>query len=311
MRYIESIREAVKGKAVCIAPMGIGGKTMYDDLSSMGIFADYFYDNNSNMWGQKYKRAVCLSKTQLETMDKNDVVLIIETSEYYWDIRRQMKSYGFQYFFRVFFGKIAAEDYIDSYKDTFEQKVKAVLNVCEDKKSQKVVKHITNFWGMANVPEDYFEPIRDNGIYFDHTLFSLSENESFVDAGAYVGDTFRLFKKATGGKFQQVYMFELDSVIYKQLCKNVQANGQDICCFSEGLSDNEEDVFFKPGNGNSSLVRENGLEKGKVTTLDARLQNQKITFIKMDIEGSELRALRGGQRNNIDRKAETCYLCIP
>jgi hypothetical protein len=62
------------------------------------------------------------------------------------------------------------------------------------------------------------------------------------------------------------------------------------------------------GKGNSAIDSEGG-EEVQVTTIDKELQGKKVTFIKMDIEGSELEALRGA-KNVIMKNRPKLAICI-
>ena len=53
----------------------------------------------------------------------------------------------------------------------------------------------------------------------------------------------------------------------------------------------EDAILFFNSNGSGSFVSEQGEECIQVTSIDAVVKNDKVTFIKMDIEGSELEAL--------------------
>ncbi len=65
----------------------------------------------------------------------------------------------------------------------------------------------------------------------------------------------------------------------------------------KGLWDGETELSFCSGFNGGSMVSESGTEKVSVCKLDDVI-TEKVTFIKMDIEGAEIKALRGGPHYN-------------
>lgn len=43
MKYLERIKEQIKGKKVCMFPMGIAAKSTYQKLKNYGIEIDFFF----------------------------------------------------------------------------------------------------------------------------------------------------------------------------------------------------------------------------------------------------------------------------
>lgn len=69
--------------------------------------------------------------------------------------------------------------------------------------------------------------------------------------------------------------------------------------FHSGVWDEKTTLHFKSGASGSSCVSMDGDISINVDTLDNMLGGQEITFIKMDLEGSEYKALLGA-RNLIE-----------
>ena len=144
-----------------------------------------------------------------------------------------------------------------------------------------------------------FEQLKESGEYFAHGLFKVKENECFVDAGAYNGDTILEFLEYTGGKYEKIYAFELDGGNYQLMCKQIEPLQDDrIETFCAGVY-SKSGVFGCAGNMNGVYISDNVARTNnvsKVVALDEELGNKRITFIKMDVEGSELEALKGAKR---------------
>ena len=148
--------------------------------------------------------------------------------------------------------------------------------------------------------------------YFD--VFEPKEHEVFVDAGCYDGITSVDFVKWCGGKYDKIYAFEPCKDMMEKCKKTFDAN--DIKNYQlidkATWSDNTE-VYFSDDFGTAimggSQVLESGNNKIKTAKIDDILQGNYVSFIKMDIEGSELEALKGA-RESIIKHRPRLAICI-
>ena len=139
--------------------------------------------------------------------------------------------------------------------------------------------------------------------YFDY--FEPNSTEIFVDAGCFDGKTAFDFTKWTCNKYDYIYSFEPNSYAIKN-CKNFFKNndlkGEVV---NKGLWNKRDKLHFSidpnskvAGDSPSSAARiiENGESVIETIALDEFLNGNKVTFIKMDIEGSEYNALLGAKK---------------
>ena len=135
-------------------------------------------------------------------------------------------------------------------------------------------------------------------IYFRDELFLLNEDETFVDCGAFDGDTLQLFLEKSRQSFRRVIAFEPDPENYDKLAHKVS-------CLPGGVRERVRThrnatgktntcVLMDTGKGVSSKVGAGDCEVDCVA-LDSALNGEPVTFIKMDIEGSELATLAGAK----------------
>lgn len=130
--------------------------------------------------------------------------------------------------------------------------------------------------------------------YFDLPALRerTSAEEVFVDGGCFDGKTSQRFIQWCGGRFNKIYAFEPDP---DNLTKCAQALGEytdQYKIISKGLWDTTEELRFDAIANGSSKISDDGSVKIQVTSLDEAV-TEKVTFLKLDIEGSEYRALLG------------------
>jgi len=125
----------------------------------------------------------------------------------------------------------------------------------------------------------------------------LKPGNVFIDAGAAVG-WFTLLAASIVGKHGKVIAFEPNPDRLRMLIKSVKLNGfTNVSCSEKALSDIDGDALIGGRADGEVLSREDS--KGitiRTTALDTFLQSNgisKVDLIKIDIEGLELKALKG------------------
>ena len=150
----------------------------------------------------------------------------------------------------------------------------------------------------------YFYYYRTEKQYFGPDFIMPESNEVFIDAGCFDGETIMDFYEFAGqGK---VYGFEPDQVCYdKTLHKLSEYKEWNVKIYNKGLWNSAETLRFSScPQGACSAISNNGDLEIETVALDEVVDSsEKITFIKMDIEGAELNALIGSSK--------TIQCCLP
>jgi FkbM family methyltransferase len=116
---------------------------------------------------------------------------------------------------------------------------------------------------------------------------------AFLDGGAYDGDTLKLALKHV--PFKQLYAFEPDLKNFAALTAWTRQSKVAATCYPCGLSGSNEHLRFNSGQGTASAVSDAGDTIIQVVRLDDCLQNTRIDYLKLDIEGQEIPTLEGGR----------------
>jgi FkbM family methyltransferase len=132
--------------------------------------------------------------------------------------------------------------------------------------------------------------------YFDPVV-QLSNTEVFVDCGGFDGDTVFEFC-ARARDYEHIYMFEPSSRNFEKASKRLRDVPR-ITLMPVGVSDDNGSLSFDPEAGSASSVNASGSTKIDVVTLDQSI-GRRVTFIKMDLEGWELNALKGAKRHILE-----------
>lgn len=214
-------------------------------------------------------------------------------SRYIIAMRRQCESLGVEH---ISYSELTANSYGWETPDWWgdaesRQTFQAILRLFRD-----------HDWSALPppTPDQYFQSFVPDRLY-----------RSFVDGGAYVGDTLGVFRHRFGDDFDAYYAFEPNPRNFAALER--QPRDPRVRLFQIGLAGREADLFITPGvvaSGARVVAEEvNGAGALRVNALDNVLANQAVSFIKLDVEGAELDALKGA-RGIIETQRPALAVCV-
>ena len=142
----------------------------------------------------------------------------------------------------------------------------------------------------------YLPPVFDKMQYFPRGLFQFTDHESYFDGGAFIGDTINDFLKATDGVYRRIWAVEPDRANFRQLTKYIEeANLQDIEAINKGIYGFTGKLPFREDGSMLSMLAEDAHHSIDVDTIDHIVGSAPVTYIKLDVEGAELMALKGAE----------------
>lgn len=247
----------------------------------------------------------------LKNADSVNIVIIAFRSLTVKSICENLKRIGIEKTYSVF-GYVSIESYLwwtDSEENTLnkfdEKKIDFVCNHLEDEESKRVLLGIKNYKLKKQVDEIKNIMTKEPAYFISHPAFALREDEVFVDGGTFIGDTIMDFYEKSKGRYKAVYGFEPDIILNESAKTLIDLHEmENVEIYNKGLYDKAAEIIFcDPGKnhqGGRFFESASGLEKletqrVETISLDELLFDMvsKVTFIKMDIEGSELKALDG------------------
>lgn len=159
-----------------------------------------------------------------------------------------------------------------------------------DDASRSVLDALVGF--RLSLDPGVLRPIIDSDLYAPTGVLRFDEDEVYVDAGSYDGDTVRCFIDRVQGRFCRVLAFEPDRVTFQRLAANF-AHEDRVEPVNAGLHEFPGLLRFDATSSRSASIAEEGPDEIRVESLDGFLSGERVTFVKMNIEGAELAALRG------------------
>lgn len=303
---------ALKEREIIIYGAGGYGKMMVMALTDIGMRDNIIAvcDSDSKKWGNTIEGIPVCGIGDISADIKK---IIIIASQFEKEIRKGLNNCAIEIFKKPLYQKLVEERYnmyykntpihsmgfrLDWFKDYRENLLgceRKILPLLADEKSRNIVLNRIEFYKTGRLEKIMKIPVDDKE-YFDTSIYPLSDSEIYVDCGAYIGDTIVDFMN-TVETFKEIYAFEPDPINFEKLDKTVgkMKDREHIHIFPYATGEKEGKLRFEMQGGLGSLVSHNGEVEVLVKTLDDVISD-KVSLIKMDIEGFELAALKGAKR---------------
>ena len=280
---------------------GLICRRIIDVCALISIRPNYISDMNPDLWGKLIDGIRIISPSEMRKFG-TDIPIIVTTMY----ISSAVNSLAEQGFTNIWcFNDHKTPPYnqsIYSYNNdyifnTHKAAITRIRKGLADRRSVETVDRIISYRKTSN-PSD-IEAIYCDNEYYPSDIIFLTQNEVFIDGGSYNGDTIHDFIKRTNCKFNHIYAFEpqpfLSGLINDGLMYHIARSK--ITVIDKALSENEGKAQFTEQSVASRLDI-NGVLEVETESIDNLFKSAKYgpTYIKLDIEGAEMAALKGAER---------------
>lgn len=214
-----------------------------------------------------------------------------------------------QYLFSLWYKRNPTQKMKDEKRFFSEhvQELKTAYDSFADDRSRSVFENILKYRVTSEWVYLKKSRAKDNirTLYFVPEI-QFSDHEIIIDCGAYIGDTAELFYKKVPGC--RVIALEPDQKNFESLQK-LRLEG--LKTIKAGAWSEDTTLSFSDEGGGtvSGAISAIGNTKIETKALDHLSECQSATYIKMDIEGAELEALKGA-KEIIRREKPKLAICI-
>lgn len=304
-----------------VVVLGAGnlGKKIASFLEAKELNFFSFADNNPKRWGEEINDKTVLSPKEVSPYLKENALWIVgiwSPGHSYKVTKEQLRSLGVTNIFpAAALMQLFPDDLLPHYHFQTPEyflrhsnEIKQVYeNLADNESKRQYLAHVDcrinlNFKGLpeADVANQYFPS----------DIVSLTDSEVFLDAGAYDGDTLRDFAKRTNNKFTKYLALEPDPVNYKKLLE-VASTFEDgkVEVFPYAVGAEDTMLKFDATGGAGAGFNENGSIEVECKRVDDFFYDFKPTYLKFDIEGAELDALKGSEKT-IETHRPKLAVCI-
>lgn len=273
-----------------------------------------FVDNDLQLQHQKLDGFPVYT---LEELDKTvQPVIIIASLLYYFEIKQQLAIAGFincidYNLLALYYKEFETHPcYVNVLEDLVQNKNEYIKfrEILYDEKSKQTFDNLIMY--RLSFDDSYLSKSfsgDQSQEYFEDSFMSFSENEVFIDGGAYDGETSRIFIEKVNHKYKKIYVFEPDHNNYLTAKENLK-HFPNIEIFPKGLYSQTETLKFHADNTQGSKISNQGDTIIEVVSLDECI-HEPITYIKLDIEGAEYAALCGA-KEHLQKDCPKLAICL-
>jgi FkbM family methyltransferase len=324
--FLDGVNNEIYQQGIKIIIFGAGdaGQRLLQTYRENNIDVIYFCDNDKNKHHTFIDGVFVIAPEEISNTSQARVVV---ASLYGDEISRQLKMLHIPHIVvdvaLLHAGHIIDQSFFTLWVERVDfylghlNAIYQVYLLLEDERSQLIYLNIlkARMVEVLKLDGDIYSKICEGNEYWALSEFRNIADEIYVDAGACVGDTIEKFLYNTGGDFKKIYAFEASPQIFEILRIKVSeivdlfgVDEESIECIPEGVGSEEKNLILHCSTTNcgsntfsDEILQRQGnkitwqfTEQIKVCRLDKYLKDVPVSFIKADIEGSELDMLKGG-----------------
>ncbi|MCI7766490.1 MAG: FkbM family methyltransferase [Oscillospiraceae bacterium] len=280
---------------IFIYGMGDGAEKILRVFDKYGIATAGFFASDEFVRGHYFKGHLVHSLSQIESLIE-DFVIVLAFGAGYESLYRRISDMAERHILLAPDVPVVGEG-LFTYEYCLEnaEKLQRVYDMLADEKSKQTFADIINFRISGKIDYLHRCTVPKSEIWKD--IIKLTDNERYIDLGAYNGDTVMEFSELTGGKYEHIYAVEPDSRNFRKLTKSTDGMKNITLENAAAWNENTELTFSDRSGRNSKLTDENGVKLKTVRGITGDSLCHNATLIKMDVEGAEYEALEGCKRS--------------
>jgi FkbM family methyltransferase len=306
-------RATASSRGIVLVGAGTLGKKVLRALRENGNEVLAFADNNSALWGQQVDGVEVLSRrgaAERHGASAAFVVTIWFHNHSYLRTREELQALGCRTVesFVPLLWKLrsrVSHTQFEPPQHYIEQKerILAFAELLSDRESvDQLVRHMR--WRMR-LEHEQLPPPSLHDQYFPEDFVRVPDDTVFVDCGAYDGDTIRQLLRINP-RVKRIVAFEPDALNFVKLQEYLGSLVPEvrsrITAHQTATGSSTGKVRFDTTGGTISQISDTGGELVDCVAIDDELYDLAPSFIKLDLEGGEMEALRGARRTIADHR---------
>lgn len=282
-------------KPIVMYGMGDGAEKIMNVMNSLGIKPKEFMASDEFVRGHSFLGYQVKKISEIEE-EYEDFVIVVCFGSNLPSVTDRLYELSEKYELYAPDVPVVGEGLFDEkYVTEHAAELKKVRKMLADEKSREVFDTLIAYKlsGDINKLRECETPLEEA-----EALLKIGKTETYVDLGAYNGDTVDRFLKLTNKDFSEIYAVEPDFRNFSRMVRRNYALGRGIFhpINAAAWNENKQLEFRRSGGRNSSACNQYGrgmVVKVNGITVDKMLGEKKPTLIKIDVEGAEKEALEG------------------
>ena len=279
------------GRPLVLYGMGNGADAILDRMEAEGLTAAALFASDEFVRGQSFRSFTVEHYADIKARLGNFAVVIAFASELPEVLARFKALAAEHVVFAPHLPLYAGSEAVDSaWLVKYADRLQNVYDKLADDESRRVFANVLNY-KLSGKPQ-YLWQCETNRREDLRQLFAFADDESYLDLGAYDGDTVREFLVLTGGKYARITAVEADRRNYRKLCAKTEGLAN-LRTVEAAVWDEDTVLEFSDSGGRQSTLINAHKRQVQALKMDSLLGSEPVTYIKMDVEGAEKQALLG------------------
>lgn len=281
---IRILLEELQDRVIYLYGAGTRGKAALENLCTLGLGSSVAGFLDDSYRGEAYCGKPVYLTEEVEKFDCSNMSFIITTYAVNNMVCNLMK-HNISPEDIYFFPELLIND-IDSgiFKEN-QYQIRKVYDMLNDNLSKYIYKTLFHVYMDGNIgilsrtegDVQYF-PLRGNSDAIEE--FCLSGEESFVDCGAYDGDTIREFKRKSQNTYKKIWAFEPDENNFVRLSDYIRGEQDSrVELYQAGVYDSNAIMNFSGNRGMSSTLQMECSSEGGGKSISNRFFDQRACYI--------------------------------
>ena len=301
------------GKPVVLYGTGDGADKVLARLAETGVPVSGIFASDEFVRGQQFHGFTVQAYSELMVLQKKVIVLIAFASELPDVMERFYKLASVHETYAPHVPVFSGEETVTAaWIKKYERELQTVYERLADAVSRETFASVLNYKLSGKL--SYLQACTTNRTEDLRTIFSFGREETYLDLGAYNGDTVQEFLQLTHGRYKKIIALEPDPKNFKKLTDFVRQNElKHITCLQAGVWNDcgslelngkggRQSTFWeadRSGFATQNLSQTCSMKKKvkkqqvNVVSVDAVLGNDHADYMKFDVEGVEKEALEG------------------
>lgn len=293
MNFIENLTSAwdvLKNmdKPIVLYGMGDGADKVLAEFEKLGISPYGVMASDDFVRGQSFRGFTVKKLSDFEA-ELDDFIIALCFASQLPDVMAHIKYVAARHTMLVpsvpvFGDNIFNEDF---YRAN-ERGINAAYDMLTDDLSRSVFADIIRFQYTGELR--YLDDCTTDKDEVFENILKLSGEESYLDLGAYNGDTIEEFLHYSGS-YKSITAFEPSAKSFRKL-QEFCADMENVNLWQLGSYNKNTQINFNTKSGRNCAIDENGTPV-QVARVDTILCGKKITYAKLDVEGAERETFEG------------------
>lgn len=273
-------------KPIVLYGMGNGADKVLDEMKKRGITPAGVMASDDFVRYQEFRGFTVKKQSDLEN-ELGDFIIALCFASSLPDVTAHIRRVAKEHELLVPNVPVFGDDILDDkYLESHKTAIEDACSLLADDRSRKVFKGALDFFYTGRLP--YLDAIESDKSEAFGNILRL-QGESYLDLGAYRGDTVDEFLHYTNG-YTQITAVEPSPKNYSKLCEHLAPISRCKAILA-GIADREGVMYVTKGGGRMAALNTEGGIKVPVTTVDEI--DCRPTYIKVDVEGMEDKMLSG------------------